>query len=432
MNPLVTEVKSIDPPRTAASDEFFSNWYEITEIISWGFGMKKKIKFYGVFHDQPWGMQSHIYAPMNTDMRQTYRVGGNQPGEPKEVKELGVDTPAEGLYIREEVNVKVNTPLVGGFVQKEMQAASKVMIDRITRKAELLDEGKLHAMFEQGKLKTAKPSGEATFADRPQPSPVTSSAPGSPPLLTNSDFSSQPSPALDSKGFGKYYEVAPGRAQSVRSSQYLPSYQQPGYQGPDNARAGAEIPGSQYGQQSFVSELPGSSYHSNGLQPPPLRPNGQSPPQAFRAEMLGDTDFSNSPPLQQTMDQKPKPPNGIHPAYQRSPMPSPRLPSGSQPSRHSSASNYHIANPDHPSSNRQSLQSNHVEQWQRSVQSEPPIDETYYRNSRHSHSGLGVANLEPDHQRFSTLSVQENSMQPLSTQTSAAKCPVCGLFEVRL
>ena len=75
MNPLVTEVKTCDPPRTAAADEFFSNWYEITEIITWGFGIKKKISFKGVFHDQPWGMQSHVFAPMGVEFRNKYRIG---------------------------------------------------------------------------------------------------------------------------------------------------------------------------------------------------------------------------------------------------------------------------------------------------------------------------------------------------------------------
>lgn len=75
MNPLVTNVKPIDAPRDAASDEYFSQWYEIEEIITWGFGMKKKISFKGVFHDQPWGLQSHVYVPFGVDLRNKYRIG---------------------------------------------------------------------------------------------------------------------------------------------------------------------------------------------------------------------------------------------------------------------------------------------------------------------------------------------------------------------
>ncbi|RMX82522.1 hypothetical protein D0869_05994, partial [Hortaea werneckii] len=49
LNPLVTGVKAINAPRDAARDEFFSQWYEISEIITWGPGLKKRINFKGVF-----------------------------------------------------------------------------------------------------------------------------------------------------------------------------------------------------------------------------------------------------------------------------------------------------------------------------------------------------------------------------------------------
>ena len=45
LNPLVTGVKAINAPRDAARDEFFSQWYEISEIITWGPGLKKRINF---------------------------------------------------------------------------------------------------------------------------------------------------------------------------------------------------------------------------------------------------------------------------------------------------------------------------------------------------------------------------------------------------
>ncbi|KAK3684388.1 hypothetical protein LTR37_020323 [Vermiconidia calcicola] len=434
MNPLVTDVRSIDPPRNAAADEFFSNWVEITEIITWGFGMKKKIQFKGVFHDQPWGMQSHVFAPLNTDMRQTYRIGGNQPGEPRESRELGVDTPLDGLYLREDVNIMCNTPFAAGFVKKEMKESSKIMIDRITRKAELLDEGKLHAMFEHGKLKTSKPSAEPTFIDRPAPSP------GSQPESPGQVGTPFRSPALDSKGFGKYYEVAPGRAESVheRNSQYVPEYQQNSYQGPNYA--GGEKPGQ---QQNFISELPGSFYQpqpqqSNELYPPPLKHSGQ---QTFRAELAGDTNLQ--PPTSQNYDTKPAPPTATHPAYQAyqtspqpsprlpsqgSPQPSPGLPSQGPPARHSSSSGYQVTNPDPPyptENQRPNSYNNTVENWQRSVQSDQPIDDSYYRNARSSHQST----VEPDHQRFSKLSVQQSADDAPAHGSKVSKCPVCGLFE---
>ena len=461
MNPLVTGVAAIEAPRTAAADEYFSSWYEITEIITWGFGLKKKISFRGCFHDQPWGIQSHIFAPMGTEMRNSYRIGGNQPGEPREPREIGVDTPLDGLYLREDININCAVPLTAGFVKKEMKAASQVMIDRMRRKAELLDEGKLHAMWEDGKLKTAKPSnpqtGTLTYSEdmKPQPSPgLTGSPPGSPPPMWSPDSrASYHSPAMDSKGFGRYHDLV-GRTESVRSSQYAPAYQQQGYQGPQYARPGAEVPGQ---QQGFISELPGEYYHpqqqqqqhGNSLYPQPLKPQGQ----VFRSELPGDMSYQPTGP----QDAQPPPqPTGTQPAYQaysRSPQPSPRLPNSQSPqpsprlpnsqspqpsprlansqnvpSRQSSNSSYQVTNPDMLPSQAQrnsSSYGNSVQEWRRSVQSDQPIDGSCYRNSRPPDD-----EVRPDHLRFSNLSIQQNADdvgRPTSNKVS--NCPVCGLFE---
>lgn len=443
MNPLVTGVQPIDAPRTAAADEYFSNWYEITEIITWGFGLKKKISFRGCFHDQPWGIQSHVFAPMGTEMRNAYRIGGNQPGEPREPREIGVDTPQDGLYLREDININCAVPLTAGFVKKEMKAASQVMIDRMRRKAELLDEGKLHAMWEDGKLKTAKPNnpqtGTLTYSDdKPMPSPSLNTPPGSPPPMWSPDSrASYHSPAMDQKGFGRYHDLT-GRSESVRSSAYQPHYQQSGYQGPDFAKQGASQ------QQTFISELPGSfeqPQQANSLYPQPLKPQGQ----VFRSELPGD--YSHQPAAAAAQNGMTPPPSGTHPAYQsypRSPQPSPRLPTSQQPSprlpssqqpsprlptgqsvpsRQSSSSGYQVTNPDDSQAQRNSSYGNSVQEWQRSVQNDQPIDGSYYRNSR------PPDDAPPDHQRFSNLSIQQNVDDFRPANQKSAKCPVCGLFE---
>ena len=364
--------------------------------------------------------------------------------------------------------------MMGGYVKKGMQEASAVMIERMRRKAELLDEGRLVAMFEDGKLKTTRPTAAATFdSERPLPSPSTS-APGSPQPMSTPQFESRD---LKSPGFTKYHNLV-GRNESVRSSAYIPSYQQGGYNGPQYYQQGVELPASypsneqQQGQQGFVSELPGSYYQqqpNNNLYPQPLKPQGQS----FRAELAGDTNLA---PPQASQDYKqPTPPNGTHPAYQQgsSPQPSPRLPpptNSGAPSPRLPASNghpspnpsqrsnsgYQITNPDQqqqqrPASYQQqerpasyhrqsSNNSNSVQQWQQSVANDTPIDDNYYRNSRHSHTNPPA---EPDHQRFSSLAIgQQPPSQPQQQQqysdasddrtslpSQTAKCPVCGLFE---
>ena len=455
LNPLVTGVTAIDAPRDAAADEFFSQWYEISEIITWGPGLKKRINFRGVFHDQPWGLQSHVYAPMGTDLRNKYRIGGNQPGEPREPKELGVDTPVEGLYLREDVEIICSVPLTMGFVKKETKAATGTMIDRLTKKAELLDEGKLHAMFENGKLKTSKPNQAPTFVDRPLPSPGSEMGSGGPasPGLRSDSASIYSSPAQDQQGFGNYHDIV-GRHNSHRFSSYVPGYQQNGYNGPDYAKP--PLP--------EINELPGSFYHpeqqSPGLYPPPLKPQGQS----FRSELPGDYTLA-PPPLSaakrrstSTMSSQhhpsPQPSPGLP---HRSPLPSPAL-----PDRRTSttSSTYAITNPDpaaplpypHHHPHRNSTASAHsgapndpISERHRHHGSAPPEEDPPTQRPSNAARAAAAAPsqiLEPDHQRFSHLSIQGRPYE--SSAAAAAKgeqqdagagagtvsqCPVCGLFE---
>ena len=161
LNPLVTGFEPIKAPRDAPSDEFYSTWYEISQRIQYVPGIGKlgsgAIKFKGCFHDMPWGLQTHTYAPANVDLRNKWRICGNQPGEPPETHELGIGAPPEGLYLREDIEIKCNMTMIS-FVKKEMKAASKILVERLIKKAELLDSGVLHAMMEDGKLKTVNPA----------------------------------------------------------------------------------------------------------------------------------------------------------------------------------------------------------------------------------------------------------------------------------
>lgn len=183
LNPLVLDHKPIKAPQKAASDEYYSTWYEINQRIQYVPGLGKmgsgKITFNGCFHDMPWGLQTHIYAPMNVDLRNKYRIAGNQPGvEPPEQPEIGLASlgaPSDGLYLRDDVEIKCNVAVMS-FVKTQMKAASKEMVSRIIKKAELLDAGVLHAMIEDGKLKTINPNDRTvTVPDgqlSPRPSPT--------------------------------------------------------------------------------------------------------------------------------------------------------------------------------------------------------------------------------------------------------------------
>lgn len=161
LNPLVIGYHAIKPPRDAPAEEYYSTWYEITERIQFIPGIGRmgagKVSFHGCFHDVPWGLQTHVYVPMGVDLRHNYRIAGNQPGEPPQPQEIGIGAPSEGLYLREDIEIRCNFSLVS-FVKSNLKSATKVLVDRLIKKAELLDQGVLQAMMENGRLKTINPA----------------------------------------------------------------------------------------------------------------------------------------------------------------------------------------------------------------------------------------------------------------------------------
>lgn len=173
LNPLVTDHHPIKPPPHAASDEYGCTWYEITERIQYipGIGQmgSGKISFTGCFHDVPWGLQTHIYAPMGVDLRAQYRVAGTPAGaEPEGPRELGLaalGAPAEGLYLRTDIDFSSNVALAG-FVRAQLKTAIKEMVDRMVKKAERLDADVLQGMIDEEKMSTAHPPVH-TYAHAP-------------------------------------------------------------------------------------------------------------------------------------------------------------------------------------------------------------------------------------------------------------------------
>ncbi|KAI1753968.1 hypothetical protein F4782DRAFT_58487 [Xylaria castorea] len=271
LNPLVLNHKQIKAPRDAASDEYFSTWYEITERVQFVPGMGRfgsgKISFNACFHDLPWGLQTHVYAPLNIDMRNKYRIGGNQPGvEAPEQPEIGLaelGIPKDGLYLREDIEIRCNIAMVA-TVKAQMKAASKEMVQRIIKKAELLDAGILQAMIEDGKMKTYKPQnisytgGLDEQSRSPQLSPPLLYDQGSPKSPTIpyqvprpvSSLYQQPSRPGTSGSFGPYpsqWQMQQQMIDDNRSAHLHPELSQNRLMAP--------------GSQAFPMELPGDFYH---------------------------------------------------------------------------------------------------------------------------------------------------------------------------
>lgn len=260
LNPLVLDYSPIKAPRDAPNDEYYSSWYEITQRIQFMPGIGKlgssKLSFRGCFHDMPWGVQTHMYVMFGIELRHKYQVKGNQPGEPPEPKELGSNAPSEGLYLRVDTQIKCNFSMLS-FIKKELKAASKTMIERMIKKAELIDAGMLQAMFDDsGKLKTSNPN------DRSRPMEPSSPGPFSP-------------SAYGPNGMNLRSSLIPDHRQSTQSAYYRQSSHQ-NYNNPQAGGLAIEMPGdSQYGNPSShlhpnsrlstYSELGGGSSHpSNG------------------------------------------------------------------------------------------------------------------------------------------------------------------------
>ncbi|KAF2178837.1 hypothetical protein K469DRAFT_511155, partial [Zopfia rhizophila CBS 207.26] len=288
LNPLVTGFEPIKAPRDAPSDEFYSTWYEISERIQYIPGVGKmgsgKIKFKGCFHDMPWGLQTHIYAPANVDLRNKWQICGNQPGEPPETRELGVGAPPEGLYLREDIEIRCNVTMVG-FVKKETKAASKVLVERLIKKAELLDSGVLSAMMEGGKLKTINPADRSTtIPQSPQPSPkqfynMPMSPTRSPTFPHNLMQHGQPYvPPNHSQGHNNVVMELPGDYYHPQAS---PSHLQPPNRYSTSSELSGHSPNPSDGRwsqvsndyQSSVSSRP-SSYASEGMRSPGIDQKG--------------------------------------------------------------------------------------------------------------------------------------------------------------
>ncbi|RJE19530.1 hypothetical protein PHISCL_08135 [Aspergillus sclerotialis] len=142
LNPLVIHHEPCRPPPSAPADEYHCVWYQITDRISYlpGGLMQGKVNYKGCFYDLPRGLQTHVYAPTGLDIRDKWRVCGNMPGEPREPIELGLpDAPREGLYLREDVDMRCQI-WATSFVKKTLKKAHSMLVDRLVMKADMLKE----------------------------------------------------------------------------------------------------------------------------------------------------------------------------------------------------------------------------------------------------------------------------------------------------
>ncbi|KAK8028238.1 hypothetical protein PG991_005294 [Apiospora marii] len=137
LNPLVVERHRLGaPPPHAPEDERAAgcSWWSMTDTITYLPGIKGELTYSAAFLDLRDGLQTHVYAPMGTDIRNRWTLGGTLPGEPPEPVELGLGAPRQGLYIREDVELRCNF-LMASFVRKTLSKAHTKVIENIAERA---------------------------------------------------------------------------------------------------------------------------------------------------------------------------------------------------------------------------------------------------------------------------------------------------------
>ncbi|OTA93818.1 hypothetical protein M434DRAFT_30661 [Hypoxylon sp. CO27-5] len=138
LNPLVIERHPISPPPHAPAEEQRCVWWSMTDKISYlpGGVVTGDVTYTAAFNDLPNGIQTHVYAPMGTDIRERWSLNGSLPGEPPEPVELGIGAPRQGLYLREDVELRCNF-VMSSFVKKTLKKAHGTLVERLLEKAAL-------------------------------------------------------------------------------------------------------------------------------------------------------------------------------------------------------------------------------------------------------------------------------------------------------
>jgi hypothetical protein len=270
LNPLVINFERTTPHNNAPADEYHCIWYEITDRVSYLPGVKGQVKYKACFFDRPLGLQTHCYAPTGLDIKAKWSVGGNMPGEPREARELGVDTPRDGLYLREEVDMRCNI-MMTGFVKKNLKNAHKVLVDRLLKQVEFVEEVQYHQSMH---------------------SPSVRSSIASPPMTpaTQVPYQRYPSQRSDGSIIDDGYKYGP-RPPSMAMHPSTQQQQYPQYSPYDDPNAKPMAPPPLYWQSpeqkaSGDWKMPPPQQRNSYLQPPQSRPQSGTG-NSFAAELPG-------------------------------------------------------------------------------------------------------------------------------------------------
>ena len=225
LNPLVTERHPIRPPPSATAEEAHCQWYSISDRISYLPGVHGSLTFLGCFHDLPDGLQTHILAPMGLDMKGRWTLGGSLPGEPRQPQELGLGVPKQGLWLKEDVEMKCNFAMTR-FVRKTTEKAHGTLVDRLVEKAHI-KEGDIYNERLEGASFVSQGSS-AIGGGPPGYDHHTSSDVGGF-VSTAGTHASMSSPRMSSYTGSDAGSLRSGVGSQHGTNQYLPPGQHPAY-----------------------------------------------------------------------------------------------------------------------------------------------------------------------------------------------------------
>jgi hypothetical protein len=151
LNPLVEERHPIKPPPNATPEEYHCLWYSLTDRVSYlpGGMMSGKVSYNCCFHDLENGLQTHCYAPLGLNIKGKWTLGGSLPGEPVAPVELGVGAPLQGLWLREDVDMKCNI-MMTSFVKKTLKKAHSHLVERLLVKAQIVEAAEKNQRLSEG------------------------------------------------------------------------------------------------------------------------------------------------------------------------------------------------------------------------------------------------------------------------------------------
>ena len=111
--------------------------------------MSGKVSYNCCFHDLENGLQTHCYAPLGLNIKGKWTLGGSLPGEPVAPVELGVGAPLQGLWLREDVDMKCNI-MMTSFVKKTLKKAHSHLVERLLVKAQIVEAAEKNQRLSEG------------------------------------------------------------------------------------------------------------------------------------------------------------------------------------------------------------------------------------------------------------------------------------------